>query len=478
MEEEKKNNYEDINKLALKAGGWYVVSSVMLRAVNVLSTPIFTRLMSTEDLGVTATFNSWCSLLLVFCTLDLTYSTGRARLDYPDKLDDYIGSMQLLSLLVASVISICMIIFIEPLSNFFELPFIGVLLIVVYLVTMPAILFFQNGCKYRYRYKENVLITWITSIGSILISFFLIWGFDGNKAVYRMIGGIIPSATLSVYIWSKSLKDGHIVYNKEYWKYGLSLSAPLVLHEISLNVLSQADRIFIVKLCGLSAAGIYSVASNYGLLMSVVTGAVSQGWLPWFHDKYYAKEFGEIRENSKWIVILGCYVGLACIALAPEAVAILGGTDYAEGIYCIAPVTLGVVCQYIYTHYVNIEMHLKKTKFVPIGTVIAAIVNIMLNALFIPVFGYVAAAYTTFASYLILMLAHFLYTRFILKVKMYNDKFMFGAIAVTTIVAEILVVSYTSIFVRYALLCIGVISFLFVFRKFIIRYLKGIGKER
>lgn len=477
MEEEKKTNNEDINKLALKAGGWYVVSSVMLRAVYVLSTPIFTRLMSTEDYGVTATFNSWCDLLLVFCTLNLTYSIGRAKLDYPDKLNDYIGSMQLLSLFVAGAISIFMLIFIRPVSIFFELPVIGILLIIAYLMTTPAILFFQNGCKFRYKYKENVLITWITSIGSILISLFLILGFDGNKAVYRMIGGIIPSVILAVYIWGKSLKAGHIVYNREYWKYGLGLSAPLMLHTISLNVLSQADRIFIVKLCGLSNAGIYSVASNYGLLMSVVTSAVSQGWLPWFHDKYHGKEFAEIRENTKWIVILGCYIGLACIALAPEAVAILGGVDYAEGIYCIAPITLGVVCQYIYSHYVNIEMHLKKTKFVPIGTVMAAGINIVLNAIFIPMFGYVAAAYTTFISYLVLMQTHYLYTRFVLKIKLYNDKFLFGAIMFTTIVAEVLVASYSFIFMRYTLLGVGFLSFLFVFKKFILGHPKNIEKK-
>ena len=478
MVDDKNCSKENLNKLALKAGGWYVFSSIMLQAISILSTPIFTRIMSTEDYGITATFNSWCSLLIVFCTLNLTYSIGRAKLDYPDKIDDYIGSMQLLSMLIACAISIFMIIFIKPLAVFFELPVIGVLLLVVYLLVTPTIRFFQNGCRYRYRYKENVAIALIISVGSIACSLILIGGFDGNRAIYRMIGGLIPSVIIALYIWVKSIREGHIIYNKEYWKYGLNLSVPLILHELSRNLLSQFDRIFIVKMCGPSATGIYSIASNYGVLMTVVTGAVSQGWLPWFHDKYHAKEFGEIRKNVKLIVILACYIGLACIALAPEAVAILGGAEYAEGIYCVAPITLGVVCQYIYSHYVNIEMHLKKTRFVPIGTLGAATINIILNAIFIPLFGYIAAAYTTFVSYFVLMLIHYAYTRFVLKVQLYNDKFMFGVIAVTTIVAEVLVVSYISTIVRYILLGIGFVTFLFVFRNFLYRYVKNMRRQK
>lgn len=469
---------ENLNKLALKAGTWYVFSSIILRTISTLSMPIFTRLLSTESFGIVSTFNLWCSFLLVFCTLNMSYSIGRAKLDYPNKLDDYIGSVQLLSLFIACGVGLFLLIFIKPLSVLFEIPIIGVLLLIVYLLATPAIQFFQSGCRYRYKYKENILIAWIISIGSIMTSLFLIFYFDGDRAIYRMVGSVIPSAVLAVYIWGKTIKENHIKCNKEYWKYGISLSAPLVWHSISLNILSQSDRLFIVKLCGASEAGIYSVASNYGMLMTAVTDAISQGWLPWFHDKYYAQKYDEIKKNVKWIVLLGVYIGLACIALAPEAVAILGNESYTEGIFCIAPVTLGVICRYIYSHYVNIENHLKKTKFVPIGTSIAAVVNLILNAIFIPLFGYVAAAYTTFASYLILMVVHYMYTRFILQVKLYNDKFMFGIIIVTCIVAEILIISYSFTVLRYILLATGFATFLLVFRNFIIGYIKKIGKKK
>ncbi|MCC8150740.1 MAG: hypothetical protein LIO96_04605, partial [Lachnospiraceae bacterium] len=108
---------------------------------------------------------------------------------------------------------------------------------------------------------------------------------------------------------------------------------------------------------------------SYGLVLTIITNAVADGWLPWFHDTYYAEKYEDIRKNVKWLVLLGWYLAIACIALAPEAIAILGGEKYASGVTCVPPIVLGVFCQYVYTHYVNIELHLKKTKYVSYGTI-------------------------------------------------------------------------------------------------------------
>ncbi|RHO90792.1 lipopolysaccharide biosynthesis protein [uncultured Clostridium sp.] len=452
---------------ALKAGVWYVISSIMVKAISIITTPIFTRMLSTSEYGTVSTFTSWSGLLLTFFTLNLTYSIGRAKLDYPDKLDDYVGSMQLLSLLVSSVICVIMLAFLKPVSTFMELSESATILLILYLLFTPAINFKQNTFRYRYQYKQNVGIAWYIALSTVICSLALMIMLDGDKALYRIIGITLPTIVLSIFIWICTLKNHNVCYNKEYWKYGWALSGPLILHTVSMNILSQSDRIFISKICGAEATGIYSLAYNYGILLSIVTNAVADGWLPWFHDNYYAKNYADIRKNAKKIVLLGCYVGLACVALAPEAIIILGGKKYLTGIYCVPPVVLGIVCQYIYTHYVNIEMHLKKTKFVSQGTISAAIINIILNAIFIPRFGYIAAAYTTLASYLMLLIVHFLITRRVLKIKLYDDVFMFLAMLVTGCVSVLISITYNYTILRYIVIGLGFVSFLISFRSYL-----------
>ena len=460
--------------IAFQAGLWYVVSSVMVKAVSLLTTPIFTRILSQTDYGITATFSSWYALLLTFCTLNLTYSIGRAKLDFPGKLEEYIGSMQLLSAVVTGGISLVLLVFLKPVSRFLELDPLLVVLLVVYLFFSPAIAFVQNGYRYRYQYKQNIAIAWYTALTTVAISLVLVLSVDNNKYIARVIGIVLPTVALSAVFWIRSLWKGQIRFRREYWKYGLALSGPLVVHTISMNILSQSDRLFISKICGPEVTGLYSLSANYGLLLSIVTNAVAEGWLPWFHDNYFARNFDAIRKNVKPVILLGCFIGLACIGFAPEAIRILGGEQYAEGIWCVPPIVLGIICQYIYTHYVNIEMHLKKTKYVSRGTVFAALLNIGLNAIFIPLFGYIAAAYTTFASYTALLFIHFFITRRILKVRLYQDSFLFLSLGVTTVVSGMLMFSYTMPLLRYLLIGIGFILFLFVFRNHLFQFFKKI----
>ena len=74
----------------------------------------------------------------------------------------------------------------------------------------------------------------------------------------------------------------------------------------------------------------------------------------------------------------------------------------------MTPVAMGCVCQFMYTLYVNIEQYKKKTVGMAIASVTAALINYALNALFIPKYGYIAAAYTTLFGYLVLFIIHML----------------------------------------------------------------------
>lgn len=468
----------NIGKKAFKSGVWYVISDIVVKGIGFLSTPIFARLLTQEEYGVVSTFNSWCALLLTFCTLNLTYSIGRAKIDYSEDLDRYIGSMQILSAFVTGGMICIGIIFIKPLQAFLELDLYIIIWLFAYLFFVPIIKFFQNGYRYRYQYKQNIAIAWYTAFSNVLLSLAFVLLLDGNKAYYRIAGMVIPSIILSIVLWTISFKRKQLKIKLEYWKYGLQLSLPIILHTVCLNILAQMDRIYIQKIWGMQWVAIYSVAYSYGSMIYLFTNGISNGWLPWFHDSFHDGEFDRIKINVKKIVVLGCYIGLASIAFAPEFIYIMGGEDYMDGVRCVVPIVLGVVCQYIYTHYVNIEMHLKKSIYVSIGTVIAAIINLGLNIWLIPKFGYVAAAYTTFFSYAVLLLLHYSIVRFVLKVYLYDDKFMFGAIGITFIIGMLISFMYNTTNLRYIVIAIGFLSFLFVYRDYLRSFIGKIIRKK
>lgn len=450
---------------AFKAGMWYVVSNFMVKTIMVITTPIFTRLMSTAEYGIVQTFISWHTILLPIFMLNLTYSIGRAKLDFPGKLDEYIGAMQMFSGLFSFILLTIAVLLISPLSSLLGLTQIETLILMVYLLFSSSIFLYQNGYRYRYQYKQNIAIAWYMILATTLISLVFLWYLPGNKADLRIFGVILPTLILSLYFWGKSLQRKKLNVKREYLEYGLKISVPLILHTISLDVLSQSDRIFITKLCSVSDTALYSLAYSYGLMLTVFSSAVSQGWLPWFHDTFFAKNYNAICKNVKRFVIVSCYIGLACIAFAPEAIMILGGSKYINSTPCVPPIVLGVVCQYIYTHYVNIELHLKKTLYVSGATVFAAIFNVITNIIFIPKFGFIAAAYTTLMSYFVLMIIHYWVTKKILHINLYDDFFMFGALMITSVIAGIIMLTYDHSIFRYTLITIGFVSFLLYMKK-------------
>ncbi len=475
------NSKEQSNrgKKALKSGIWYTVSSISVKAILIISTPIFTRMMSTADFGLSATFTTWFTLLNVICSLNLWYSIGRAKLDFPGKLEEFVGSVQLLAFLFAFIVEAISFLFFESVCVALDLNGSLLISLYIYLLLYPAVQLTQSKMKYLYNYKANIAITIYTTITTVLISLILVLLMPSNAALGKSLGAVVSTGFLSAFIWIKAISKNTVKINLEYWKYGLKISVPLILNSISLNILAQSDRVFITKFCGTHYTGIYSLAYSYAILINIILNAANEAWLPWFHDTFYDEGYDEIKKNVKPLIVFGCWFGVGCIAIAPEAVALLGGDAYAEGVWAVPPVTLGIVCSYIFQHYEHIELHLKKTWFISVGTVIAAATNILLNYLFVKKYGFVAAAYTTLVCYLLLMILHHYISRWVLKIHLYHDKFMYSALFVTTILAVVFMILYKSFWLwRWILIFVISLIYLYSNRKIIDKAVKGFMKRK
>ena len=92
------------------------------------------------------------------------------------------------------------------------------------------------------------------------------------------------------------------------------------------------------------------------------------------------------------------------VMLAPEIVWILGGRKNMATIWVIAPMVTGTLFRFYSYSYTAIQNYYKKTAQVALGTMLAMVVNVILNYVCILQFGYQAAAYTTAVSYAFLLI--------------------------------------------------------------------------
>lgn len=428
----------------LKSGIWYTISSIAIRAVSIITSPIYTKMLPTSDYGIANTFNSWIEIFNIFTCLCVVYSIGRAKLDFKDKFDEYLSCLQGLSSSFAAIVLVVAFIFRNRISELigYEVPLVIVLF--AYLVMSPSVEYTLQKYRYEYKYKENIVISLITCIGTVAMSILLMLLFNDRRYFGKIIGSIITTFGLGVFFYINTLKRGRKFYNKEYWIYALKFGLPMIPHALALVVLAQIDRIMIKGMISDSAAGLYAFGYMFATLLMIFTNAIGQAWLPWFNETLYSNNRESIKEYQKKLVLLGCFLTIGFVTIAPEALKILSfkSPDYWVAKWVVPPVALGALAQYFYTNYVNVELFYKKTPVIAFSSIFAAVVNFGLNALFIPRFGYIAAAYTTLASYIFLMIFHFIATRYVLKEKVYADAYMFIALAVTMAICLVITTMY------------------------------------
>lgn len=453
---------------ALKSGIWYTVSSITVKAILIITTPIFTRLMSTSEYGISATFTTWFTLLSVVCSLNVWYSIGRAKIDFPGKINEFVGSIQLLSFLFTSVVILIATFNLDEVCKLLELPKPMVVALGLYLLAYPAVQLTQQKYKYVYNYKGNIAITVYTTLSTVIFSLIGVFALPSQRALGKSLGAVLSAVFFSIATWILLIKRKQVKVNGTYWKYALAISVPLILNSISLNILAQSDRIFITKYNGSDYTGIYSLAYSYAVLINIVLDSINQAWLPWFHDTFNARHYDLIRTNVKPLVLCGCWFGVGCIAIAPEAIAVLGGEAFQEGIWVVPPITLGIVCSYIFQNYEHIELHLKKTWYISAGTIFAAVINIILNYIFVPIYGFVAAAYTTLFCYLLLMVLHHYISRKILGIHLYKDRYMYLCVLGTAVFGILFMSLYNYCWlIRWGLIIVLSIAYLMFNKQYI-----------
>ena len=477
------NDDKEKGSKVVKSSIWYTIANVSIRAVAIITTPIYTGMLTTADYGRANTFNSWIDVFNVFACLCVVYSIGRAKLDFPDRFDEYMSSLQGLSSSFGFILLVLAFIFRESLSGWihYEVPLaVGLF---AYLCVAPSVEYMMQKCRYEYRYKENILISVITCVGQVALSILLMLLFNDRRYIGKILGVMLPTAIMGIVFYIRFIVKGKVFYNREYWTYALKIGLPMIPHALALILLAQMDRIMIKGICGDGDAGLYIFGYSFATLLMIFTNAIGQAYLPWFNETLFDGERDRIRQIQKKLVLLGCFLSFGFIAVSPEALMILSisNNSYWIAKYVVPPIVLGTLAQYFYTNYVNVEIFCKKTSIIAMGSCLAALINYILNYAFIPRFGYIAAAYTTFASYIVLMLMHYIMVRFVLKEQVYDDLYMFAAMLVMTLIGIMYLLLYGDgigmIMLRYAVTILTVVIFAIAKRRDIITLINYVKKR-
>ena len=394
------------NSKAVKSGIWYTAANFLMRSIGLITTPIFTRLLTHEEFGLYSNFSSWLGILTIIITLNLESTFISARYDFEEKFDNYILSVLSLSTLSSAAAIVILNALYIPLAGILGMSRLYLNCMLIYILFLPAVNLFQARERYNFEYKISVLLSLIISIGSALLSVVLVMNMDDGLQG-RIFGSVIPTIAVGVILYFIIFRNGKSV-DTSYWKYALVICLPFIPHLLSMTVLNSLDRIMITNICGAEDNALYSLAYSCGHIISILLVSMNTAFAPWLGQKLHDKAYGEIRSASKKYIGLFMALAFGIMIFTPEILLIMGGRSYNGALYVMPPVACGCICQFLYTLFVNVEQFSRKTIGMAIASASAALLNYVLNLIFIPKFGYIAAAYTTLAGFLWLLLVHML----------------------------------------------------------------------
>lgn len=431
----------------------FTFSSLLIRGIAFLTTPIFTRIMDSTQYGIISKYNSWNTILEVFALLGLTsagvFNTGLN--DYKEKRDKFISTMLILCNISTLVVYIAVILIQIIIGREIILPYTLINIMFVQFVFQPAQIFWITRERYEYRYK---IATIVSVFSTILSQLFAIWfikcRYFESDSISKIMGTAIGSLTFCIPIYIMLMKKGKTFIDKQIWKQVLIFAIPLIPHYLAQHVMASADRIMISDMYSSSAAAIYSVVSAISLIATVIWSAINASLVPYTYESLNKNEYTGIKKISLGLLIAYAVLCLGVSLIAPEVLFILAPKEYYSGIYAVPPIAAVAFFNALYNLYATIEFYHKKSKGIAIATIISCIINIFLNAIFIPRFGFVAAAYTTLVSNIVLVLMHYLFYRNCQNDRVYNDRFIVIITIITIVFCELCNVLYINVFIRYS----------------------------
>lgn len=386
-----------------KAGMFYFVGNLFNKAIAFLTIPIFTRMLSTGEYGIYTTYSSWVSILAVVVGLSLGNTIRNACVDYKENLDEYIYSITVLSVLSFAVFLLLGV------AAGAMLSISMVLIIFCILQAYMSNLISSYAIKYmmEVKYLKRMLLLALPNAISMLVSLPIIYFLKTDRYMGRIIVEVLVYLVMGSIILLLILKKGRMRLSVKYWRYALPLAVPLIFHGISMNLLSNSDRTMITYFRGKEETGVYGLIYSISMVAAVITSAMDNIWIPWFTNRMVENEKSKINYVGKYYIRFTLLLFCGLMLIAPEILFLMADEEYWVGKNILSPLILANFFIFLYTISVHVEYYYKQTKHIAMNTLIAGLLNIGLNFIFVPQYGAEAAAYTTLISYMVSYAIHY-----------------------------------------------------------------------
>ena len=406
-------------KYLAKNIGFLTIGQFGTKILNFLLVPLYTNILTTSEYGVYDLVHASVGILVPILTINIWEAVLRFSLEETiDKASVFSlglkcvfggGLILIGALIVNNVLNISMF--------FSKYTFYFIWLFFVQATTSILTSFARGINKVAETAISGVLCTIVIISSNILFLCVFRLGLKG----YFLANIIGPTVQIAFLIWKI---DGWDYFrfnvNRQIKREMVQYSLPTILNAISWWVNGWADRYAITWICGMSANGIYAVASKIPSILNVFQNIFNQAWA-----LSTVKEFDEEDKNGFFSEIYNqynCLLALLCSAIIMFD-KILAKILYAKEFYLawqyVPFLTISLIFGAISGYVGGIFLAMKRSDMFAKCSGTGAIMNIILNMITVPYWGALGAAVATTVSYWVIYLVSVFFLRRYMTIKLY-----------------------------------------------------------
>lgn len=395
-------NMEGIRKLS------YIISYVFVIIINFAALYIFTRLLTISEFGLYSLYISFVPILSSLIGISSYRLIPFVRV-YTKSNNDYnlfLSSVLLLSFINAIIAFII-------LFTYWDIT-LSVLFVIIILSLSQALgNFFRSLFDYDKKIKISSLIPILESFTALVFSIVLVYILSTNKVLGRLLG-IGISAFLTCFIYLKFM-NLNIKFDVKWIKFVFIKGFSLIPHTLGGQLLIFADRFIIAMFCSNATVALYSAPYVFSNVVNAINVTLNRHYLPLITNDFSKEDFKNFSAQIIQFSFDMLRLSISLILIAPFVFYLLIPSEYWSGFIVFYPVAISMYIVFIYSLSFHIEILYGVTRFSMVSTLFTAVLNIILNYLLIPSFGYYIAALTTLISYIVLLILHMFYVYFSLQ---------------------------------------------------------------
>lgn len=385
-----------------------MIFTITNMAFPLITYPYVTRILHATAIGKVLFFSSISNYAVIIASLGITTYGIRVVASVRDnkvQLSKLSTELLLINIVMALFVVIFIVLTIPFVKQFNkELPLLIINMLLVITSPFGLTWLFSGLEQYSYIAKRNLIFKTIS-----LIMVFIFVKKESDYTIYAMI---IVFAVISSNLcnFCHSQKFVNFKLSKDLrFKYHLKPSLCLFVSLLAVSVYTCLDTIMLGFICGNDSVGYYSVASKIKWILLSVINAISAVLLPRLSNYLINKEekmYNEVlRKSFSFIFILTIPLSLYFCLQAKDCIILLGGSSYTPSISCMQ-ILMPIL---VFSGFSNITgnqilIPFGRDSYFMKAVIIGAVVDVILNCIFMPLLKEDGAALATLFAELTQML--------------------------------------------------------------------------